>query len=271
MAKTKSHLLEVAGREVTITNPDKVVLPSTGLHQARPGPLLPRGGRRRAARGRRAADDPQALREGHRPGGVLPETRPGEAPGVDRQVAELQVRVRAPPPRRSSSATPPRWPGWSTSAASTSTRTRCWRRTSTAPTSCASTSTRCPASTGGRSSRWPMVAKEVLEDHGLDGVAEDLRLARLPRLHPDRAAVDLPAGAAGRRVGGPRGGEPRARPGHQPVVEGGAGGRVRRLQPERQGPHGRLRLLGAPDPGRPRVHAADLGRGARLPAGASSR
>ena len=31
MAKTKSQLLEVAGREVTVTNPDKILWPSTGL------------------------------------------------------------------------------------------------------------------------------------------------------------------------------------------------------------------------------------------------
>ena len=68
-----------------------------------------------------------------------------------------------------------------------------------------------------------LVAKEVLDDHGLDRLAEDLRLARLPHLRADRAAVVLPRRAAGRRDGRPRGREPRARPGHQPVVEGGAG------------------------------------------------
>ena len=45
-------------------------------------------------------------------------------------------------------------------------------------------------------------------------------------------------------------------------------GRVRRLQPERQGPHGGLRVVGARDARRAGVRAAALGRGAdRRPAG----
>ena len=46
------------------------------------------------------------------------------------------------------------------------------------------------------------------------------------------------------------------------VVEGGAPGRLPRLQPERQGPHGRLGVLGAAAAGRAGLDAADLGRGA---------
>ena len=64
---------------------------------------------------------------------------------------------------------PPAWPGSSTSGASTSTRIRCAQRTSIIPTSCASTSTRCPVSTGRRSSTSRMVAREVLDDVGLVG------------------------------------------------------------------------------------------------------
>ena len=51
-----------------------------------------------------------------------------------------------------------------------------------------------------------------------------------------------------------------------PLVEGGTRRRVRRLQPERQGPHRRVGVLGARHPGRPGVDAAALGRGRRLPA-----
>src|SRR5215213_5377974 len=56
---------------------------------------------------------------------------------------------------RSWSGTRPSWPGWSTSAASTSTRTRCGPTTSTIPTSCGSTWTRCRGCRGRTSSRWP--------------------------------------------------------------------------------------------------------------------
>ena len=51
------------------------------------------------------------------------------------------------------------------------------------------------------------------------------------------------------------------------VVEGGAPRRLPRLQPERQGPHHLLGLLGAPAARRARLDAARLGRGAGLRAG----
>lgn len=47
-------------------------------HQTRPGPLLPVGGRGCAARRGRAADDPEALRQGHLRGSNIPEARAQE-------------------------------------------------------------------------------------------------------------------------------------------------------------------------------------------------
>ena len=52
---------------------------------------------------------------------------------------------------------------------------------------------------------------------------------------------------------------------HQQVVEGGAPRRVRGLQPERQGPHRRLGLLGAAQARRPGVGAAHAGTRCRAP------
>ena len=95
-------------------------------------------------------------------------------------------------------------------------------------------------------------------------LAQDVGLARAARLLPHRAAVDVHRAAPGRAGAGPRGRAPGARPGDQPMVEGGAARRLRRLQPERQGPHDRLGVLGAPDAGRAGLHAAVVGRGARL-------
>ena len=72
---------------------------------------------------------------------------------------------------------------------------------------------------------WPqivdvaLVAREVLEDHGLVALAEDLRVARVPHLCPHRAALAVQAGAAGRRDGGPRGRAPA--PGRWPPAGGG--------------------------------------------------
>ena len=52
--------------------------------------------------------------------------------------------------------------------------------------------------------------------------------------------------------------------GHQQVVEGGTGRRVPGLQPERQGPDHRRRLLGAAQPAGDGVRPPHLGRGARV-------
>ena len=93
-------------------------------------------------------------------------------------------------------------------------------------------------------------------------LAQDVRLARHPHQRPDRAALDVPGGP-------PRGAGPRARrraagarARDVQVVEGGAPRRLPRLQPERQGPDGRVGVLGAAAARRARVDAADLGRGA---------
>ncbi len=120
---------------------------------------------------------------------------------------------------------------------------------------------------------WPqirdvaMVTQEVLEDVRPRRVAEDLGLARDPRLRADRTPVDVPRGPT--RGARARAGGRTARPGprHQPVVEGGAPRRVPRLQPEREGPNRRLRVLGPPDARRARLDAARVGRGSRVRAG----
>ena len=92
-------------------------------------------------------------------------------------------------------------------------------------------------------------------------LAEDLRLARHPHQRPHRAALDVPGGPPCRPRPGPRRGAASAGPGHEQVVEGGAPRRLPRLQPEREGPDGRLGLLDPAAARRARLHAADLGRG----------
>ena len=93
-----------------------------------------------------------------------------------------------------------------------------------------------------------LVAREVLEDHGLiawpkTSGSRGFHIYARIEPHWPFSQVRLR-----RRGGRPRGRTPRARPGHQPVVEGGTPRRLRRLQPERQGPHRRVGVLGAPDP-----------------------
>ena len=122
------------------------------------------------------------------------------------------------------------------------TRTRSGPRTWTTPTSCGSTSTRSRACRGAQVARSRWWSGRCSTDHGLAG---------WPKTSGSRGHAHLRAGS---RRGGrsPRCAGPawrvareveraRARPGHQPLVEGGAARRLRRLQPERQGPHGRAR------------------------------
>ena len=120
---------------------------------------------------------------------------------------------------------------------------------------------------------WPqirdvaMVTKEVLEDVRPRRVAEDLGLARDPRLRAARTPLDVPRGPTGGARARARGRAARPGPRDQPVVEGGAPRRLPRLQPEREGPNRRLRVLDPPDARRARVGAARVGRGSRGRAG----
>ena len=119
---------------------------------------------------------------------------------------------------------------------------------------------------------WPqivdvaLVARDVLTDYGLTAWPKTSGSQGLPRLRPHRAELAVPAGATGRRDHRARSRKARTGSGDQPVVEGRARGRLRRLQPERQGPHGRVGLLGALAARRAGVDAAALGRGAGLQA-----
>ena len=80
---SRKEILEIGGREVAVSNPDKVYFPVPGLHEARPRPLLPRRRRRGAGRGPRPADGAQALRRRHRQGAVLPEAGARQPARVD--------------------------------------------------------------------------------------------------------------------------------------------------------------------------------------------
>ena len=127
--------------------PGQGLLPRPGLHQARPGGLLPGRGRRRAAWRGRAADGPEALRQRRRGRVLLPEAGARIAARVGSDGRDL-VPVR-PNRRRSRDRRRGRaGSGSPTSAAWTSTRTRSGPTTWTTPTSCAWTWIRCPACPG---------------------------------------------------------------------------------------------------------------------------
>ncbi len=95
-------------------------------------------------------------------------------------------------------------------------------------------------------------------------LAQDVGLARHPHLRPHRAALDVRPGASRGARAGARRRTPRASARDEQVVEGRAPRRLPRLQPEREGPHGLLGVLGAAEARRPRVGAAGVGRDRRL-------
>ena len=95
-------------------------------------------------------------------------------------------------------------------------------------------------------------------------LSEDLRRPGRARLSADRARLGLHRGAPGGHRAGPRDRAARTRRGHHVVVEGGARrAGVHRLQPERARPHLRVGVLGAQNPDRHGVDAADVGRARR--------
>ena len=91
-------------------------------------------------------------------------------------------------------------------------------------------------------------------------LAEDVRLARHPHQRPHRAALDVSRRSAVRRWRWRATSSARAPDaGDVQVVEGGAPRRLPRLQPERQGPDGRVGLLGPAAARRARLDAAVAG------------
>ena len=242
--RAEQEILTVAGREVAISNPGKVLFPQAGYTKldlvryylaVADGALRGAGGRPERAR---------PLPERHRRRVLLPEARARVAAAVDRG-RRAAVSVGPHAPKRSCRATPRRSCGWRTSPASSCIRIRCAPTISIIPTSCASTSIRCPASSGRRSARSRGVVRATLDDFGLVGWPKTsgsrgmhvyVRIERRWTFDEVRRAALALAREVERRAPGAR---------DEQVVEGRAPRRVPRLQPEREGPHGRERVLGA--------------------------
>ncbi|CFR92884.1 Uncharacterised protein [Mycobacterium tuberculosis] len=169
---------------------------SKGLHQVRSGPLLPRRGRGGDARGGRPADDSQAFRQGHLRRGGVSEARTGKP-------ARLGGRGRAAlcvgPLRRGGGHSRRRRAGvgdqpgvcGSQSASGARRRPRSSRRA---------------AGGLGPDARGRVAAGRRGRVGGpggagglrVDRMAEDVRVAGLSRLCPDRALLVVSPGAPGR-------------------------------------------------------------------------
>ena len=244
MAKTEHEIFELAGDEVRLSNPDKVYFPQAGVTK---GEL---------ARYYVEVADAILIHLRERPtvlkryaGGI--EAKPFYQKRVPAKrpdwIETVGAHVPVRPQRRGARAgRTPR-----TSCGRVSLGNMDWnphpvrRRTSTTRTSCASTSTRRAGAPWDAVRQVALLARDVLAEHGLRGYphTSGSRGMHIPvRIHAAsgtsstvrRAALAL-AREVERRGDGA---------GDVEVVEGGAPARVgvRRLQPERQGPHGRERL-----------------------------
>ena len=249
--------------------PGQGAVPAGGPHQARSRPLLPRRRRRRAARRRRpsrtcwcaiptASTESSSIRSARRNRGRLDRGRRAAVPvgphrGRSRAARCGGARVDGEPrlPRAASASGARRGPRSSRRAARRS-RSGAGRRVAAGPRSRAVVRATLARLRTGR----------LAEDLGSRGMHVYVRIE--PRWTFDRGAPRRAGARARSRA-------PRAGDRHQQVVEGRAPRRLPRLQPERQGPHGRRGLFGAADAGCARVGAADLGRDRRRAIPATSR
>ena len=258
---TRKELLEIDGREVTITNPDKVFFPRARLHQAATWSRYYLARRRGRAARRRAAGRWRSSASSTAPatGDFFFQKRaPDVAARLDRRRSSCRSRPAAPP-TRSCSTTPRSWPGSSTSAASTCNPHPVRADDLDHPDELRVDLDPMPGRGLGAGARGGAGGEGRARRRRPDRLAQDLRLARHPHQRAHRAALDVRRGAPRGAGAGARGGAARARPRHQQVVEGGAPRRLPRLQPERQGPHRRVGVLGAADAGRARLDAARAG------------
>ena len=108
-----------------------------------------------------------------------------------------------------------------------------------------------------------LVVHEALDAVGLVGWPKTSGSRGHPRQRADRAPLDLRRGAPGGAGAGPRRRAACAVDRDLEVVEGGAPRGVPRLQPERQGPDRGVRVLDPAAPRRPGLVPPALGRGGR--------
>ena len=262
MAKAPATEIDVGGRTVRISNPDRVYFPATRGHEARPRRVLPGGRPGHRERPARAAVHAPPVPQGARGRQGPPEAgaRRGAAVARDgaaalpplRPARRRAVRHRAGPGDLGGADVDGRVPPVELAPGAH----RAARRVAHRPRPDA----RVPARAGARGGRRrPRGARRP----GGGRLAEDVGGPGAARVRAGRARPRLPRRAprcAGLR---PRGRAAGARRRDDDVVAQGPRprGTVRRLQPERPRPHDGGRLLGA---GPPRGHGVDadhVGRG----------
>ena len=269
MARAESETLSLDGHEVTITNPGKLFFADAGITKldlVRYYLAVADG----AIVGVR--DRPMALKrfvDGADGEAFFQKRAPKVGPGVRphrRALVSLRAHGRRGRRRQPGGAGLGRQPRLRRPepASGPLRRPRPPRRAARRPRS------RSGCALGGRPIRGARRARGA-RGARLHGLAEDLGLARHPRLRPARASLGLFRGAALRAGHRPRGRAPGAVDRDVEMVEGGAPRRLPRLQPERQGPHGRVGLLGPASPDRPPSRRRSPGTRSRTRSSRTSR
>ena len=262
MPKSQPVILEVAGREVTITNPDKVYFPQAGhtkLDLVRYYLAVAEGALRGIA-GRpivlkRYVDGAEGQPFFQK---RAPEKRPDWIETVElrfpsgRTAREIVVRDAAqllwivePRLHRPQPAPGARRRPRSSRRAAHRPRPRPGRELGRRPRTWRWWCARCSTSTACAAGRRPRARAASTSTCASSGAGASSRCAARRWRWRARWSARAP--------------EQR----HEQVVEGGAPRRLPRLQPERQGPHRRLGLVGAAAAGRARLDAARVGRGRR--------
>ena len=265
MAKSDARIYEFDGLEVRLSNPEKVYFPAAGVNQAKLRRISYVGCAQAVLQPPTRAD-PQfssATPGGYRERALLPECVPAKPPGMAPD-GRSEVPLRAHGGRAGLRSTP-RISAWGgdprqcrlqpvAGAAHPDLDHPDELRVDLDPS---------PSAPGTQSARVAVARATCSTIHGLRGYPKTSRIARDPhhvRVEQSRRFADVRRAALRARA---RGRAPDAGPRDQQVVEGGAPRRLRRLQPEREGPHRRLRVLGAAGRRRPRINTASLGRGRR--------
>ena len=246
--------LEVAGRTVRLTNPDKIYFPQRGFTKRRRLRLLPRG--RRRASCARCGERPTTLQR-------FPEGIEGEmffqkripARGVPPWIETAKIKF--PSGRTADELCPADLAHVAWAAQLGTIVFHPWPVRGADVDRPDELRIDLDPQPGTDFADAVTVAGEVraiLAELGWRRLPEDLRRSGRARLRPDRSTVDIRAGAPGRDRARPGDRAAPPRSGHHQVVEGGARrAGLRRLQPDGPGPHHRLRLLAAGQPAGDRV------------------
>ena len=278
-SKSEEKIVDAGGRDLRVTNPDRVIFPATERTAAVTKLDIVNYylavERRDHARARAPADHARALAQGRVSGDravdprgaagrrLLPEAHPQGGARVRARRRGSSSRPGVTPTR----SAPPRW-RWSAGrrrwARSRSIPGRFAATTSTTRTSCASISTPSPGTDFADAVRVAGEARRAAGRARLRRVPQDLGRPRHPHLRADRAALDVHRRPPRRDRVRPRARAAPARPGDDQLVEGGARrADLHRLQPERARSHDRVGLQHAAQAGRAGLRAARMGRARR--------